>query len=73
MAEGIVKYEDLAELTGYSEPHQVRQWLTDNGIAEFRVPGKRGRPCTTVKALNVALGLEMPASGAASITRDIEV
>lgn len=73
MAEGIVKYEDLAELTGYSEPHQVRQWLADNGIAEFPVPGKRGRPCTTVKALNVALGVELPASSDASVRRDIEV
>ena len=69
MESGLINFEQLKEFTGYSEPHQVRKWLDDNKIKQFPCPGKRGRPCTTLKAVNAALGLESEQAGEAPIRR----
>lgn len=57
-----ISFDDLKLLTGYSQPRDIKAWLGNNNIP-FKT-GVRGRPVTTVHALNCALGcIESETSG----------
>lgn len=50
----IVTFETLKEASGYNDPASVRAWMERNGIKS--IVGKHGRPCTTIKMFNEAMG-----------------
>jgi len=49
-------YTQLTTLTGCKTPQELAADLAANNIKFFR--GKRGRPWTTIEALNAALGIK---------------
>jgi hypothetical protein len=59
MSEPIV-YEQLLEMSGGETEADVKRFLHKNRIRYFK--GKAGRPSTTGRALDVALGVEQQSS-----------
>ncbi|MCU7917107.1 MAG: hypothetical protein KZQ95_01960 [Candidatus Thiodiazotropha sp. (ex Epidulcina cf. delphinae)] len=51
----IVTFDDLKKILNYEDQRQIIACLTENKIPFRR--GKRGRPWTTVDAINAAMGV----------------
>lgn len=52
----VLGFDELMSVSGFSTPADIKAWLTSNDI-QFKT-GCRGRPFTTAKAINKALGVE---------------
>ena len=52
----MVGFDELQTITGYKTPADIRAWLSSDNIP-FKT-GIRGRPCTTVNAIDSAMGVE---------------
>ncbi len=57
MNSNIVTFEELKKILDYEDQRQIIACLTENKIP-FR-KGKRGRPWTTVDAINSAMGINI--------------
>ena len=55
-----VTYDQIKTLSGKQTPASTKAWLAANDIAYYT--GARGRPCTTLTALNKGLGITTTAS-----------
>lgn len=66
----IVTYEQLQDLLGGATPAEVAARAAARNVPT--IPGKRGRPFTTVLALNSAMGLLSPENNRSAAT-EVEI
>jgi hypothetical protein len=53
----IVTYDDLKKILNYADQGQIIACLTENKIPYRK--GKRGRPWTTIDAINSSMGINL--------------